>query len=580
MGTAIAVSDVLLALTVGGGLAPGSGATPGNVSSIVVNYAYLDPVALMITLSVSFTPPAGGTFVGCHLWLEIPDQSSGTTTPAVVGSTPVGTSTIAAPWAPIDLGLQSATTSQPWTIQVAFPTKLGLNPAQNIACRLYLASYSNVVDNTLIRNGLSGATPNVAFTLVSEASGSPSAGSNLGPNCGTVLCTVDASQNVSGKLVTPILALMGSVPSNPPSGWGYRLYISYGNADPTNPANLTPVTGVETVAGVVPPPSSSESVTGLYSFVIATPKVVTQATIWALAGISKNGSFTPNTLVPGITNACPITLGTTTGTIDASQVIETSIADYLTTELGVLGITAGGLTGELIAAETITGTLLALTGIITNSAQIGNLLVGDAQIGSCSVSKLLAGTATFTGTAIFENASGPQVAIESTGLTLTGGAYSISITTSSGISISESGGPSLALTSSGLTLSNGSYEAVVSASNIQLTNGSGTLELSSSGITLYGDSSYGISIDTSGNVTFQGLTTASKIEGGIANFSGAVTVGTLGGTNLQLLAGTTTSASAGSESLPSAPAGFLTFYVDVNSGGTGGTEIKVPYYNA
>jgi hypothetical protein len=76
-----------------------------------------------------------------------------------------------------------------------------------------------------------------------------------------------------------------------------------------------------------------------------------------------------------------------------------------------------------------------------------------------------------------------------------------------------------------------------------------------------------------------GLTTASKIDGGIATFSGAITVGTLGGNNYQMAGTTSTSATAGSESLPSAPAGFLIMFVDVNSGGTGGTTVKIPYYN-
>jgi hypothetical protein len=557
----------------GGGL---SSTPPGNVSSITVS-GYIDPIALEISLQVTFTPPSGGTFTGVHIWLDIPDHGDGSTN-VTVGSTPLGNgSTVTGPFNPIDLGVQT-NPAQPWDINLAFPSYLGLDPTKNIPCRLYIASISAVVDNTLVQDGLTNATPNAAFTLVSLASGTPTAGTNVTVNCGTINVQVLANDKSTGKLMTPFVALMGSVPSNPPKGWGYRLYITYGNADPTNPANLTPVTDVQTVAGVVPA-SKTDAVTDvLNSFALQTPTTTTNATIWAIAGLTDaSGKFNPNNVVIGITNACPVTFGSNTGTIDASQAIQSSISAQLTAAEGQLGITPNSLsafflaenaalaniglggilaeylgsgaslsnlgaplsasvlisnasiTGVLIASETITGTLLATSGIITTSAQIGFEVVGDSNIGSLNVSKLQAGTATFTGTAIFENASGPAVTITSSEVEVTSSEGTLAAT-STGVLIGSSGA-NAALTSTGLTLTSGSNTLTVTATNIEISAGSNSMTASSSEITLGSSSQYiqisssgitmitgsslaGVSISTSGAATFEDtLGTSTSING-------------------------------------------------------------------
>lgn len=607
MANTVAISQVGGALAGGGnntGLSSGAGAAPGDVTGLTVNYAFVDPVSLQITISVSFMPPSGGTYAGVHLWLEIPDQSDGTITSMTVGSTAVGTGTLTGPWSPIDLGLRAAATPQPWIISLAWPNNPSLNPNQSVQCRLYAASYSAVVDNTLVRAGQSGATPSVAFTLVSAGS---SAGTATLPgqttvNCGSIICSVLSNQNVSGKLVTPFLGIMGDVPSNPPIGWGYRLYVSYGTADPTNPANLTPVTDVETVAGIIPPPTKSDGVSIQHSFAIATPSSVTNATIWAVPGLTVNGKFTPNAVIPGYTNSCPITFGSSTGVIDASQAMASSISTEISVILGKLGLTPSGVgagflapgaaqtnlgvvsASTIIAASTITGSLLATTGIITTSAQIGTAVIADSNIGSLNVSKLLAGTASFTSTVTFQSSSGPSVAITSSGVSLTGGTYSVSISSSSGISISQSGGPSVSLTGSGLTLTAGSNTAAVTSSNIQLSvsggpaisiSSSGGIQLSTSGglgATLTASLfslAYGVhtvSIDNTGVIETQDTSGNSSVIG-----PGSMTL-TSGATSIQYQSAVASTASAGSASLPAAPAGFLQTRIN-------GTLFKLPYYN-
>src|ERR1035441_6556675 len=161
-----------------------------------------------------------------------------------------------------------------------------------------------MTENVLIQDGLTGNTPNCAFTLVSLASGTPTAATNVTVNCGGIVCQVMPNDNSTGKLLTPVWATMNGVPSKPPAGWGYRLYISYGTMDATLPANLTAVTAVETIAGIIPPPAN-DGISVAHSFSLPTPTATTAATIWAIAGLTVGGKFKPNNVVPGVTNSCP-----------------------------------------------------------------------------------------------------------------------------------------------------------------------------------------------------------------------------------------------------------------------------------
>jgi hypothetical protein len=68
MAKTIAISQV-------GGVIAGGGlpAAPGAPASIAVT-GFIDPVSNTFTLSVNVTPPATlGTFIGCDLFLEIPE---------------------------------------------------------------------------------------------------------------------------------------------------------------------------------------------------------------------------------------------------------------------------------------------------------------------------------------------------------------------------------------------------------------------------------------------------------------------------------------------------------------------------
>ena len=476
---------------VGGKIAGTTGSSstpPGDVSGISAT-GFIDPIAREIFITVDFTPP-GGTWTGVHLYLDIPDHADGANV-AVVGAGGAGQSVGSAvplgPFAPIDLGAQT-NPAQPWNFSTSFPSGLGLDPTVNIAARLYLPSISVTTFNELIQYGQPGASPSVAFTLVSLASGTPTAGTNVTVNCGGITCQDLPPDTSTGKSMTPFVALMGGVPANPPKGWGYRLYLYTGVGVPATVADpaMTPLTDVCTTAGVVPSAKSDLVTSILNSFAIQTPGAPSRPVVYAVAGlVDSSGKFNANAIVPGITNSCLIPLGTSSGTIDAAAAMLASIEAELSLATGKLGLTPGGINAAtFLGATTVTGTLLATSGIITLSAQIGLAVVADANIGSCNVSKLLAGTATFSGTVTFQNSSGPGVVITSTEVQLAGGTYQITLDSSTGISIAKASGPSMALTASAITLTDGSYQVAISSSQIQLTNGTYSLTLSSSQIVL------------------------------------------------------------------------------------------------
>jgi hypothetical protein len=657
IGLAINSGNVAAGATGGGtGIAPGGGAAPGNVSAITVS-GTLDPVALEISLVVTFTPPSdsGDTWTGVHAFLDIPDHGNGSTG-ATVGSSTVGSATVLGPFNPIDLGLQTNPT-QPWYFSCPFPGSLGLNPNTNIPCRLYLASISVVSANALIQYGQTNATPNAAFTLVSLASGSPTAGTNIAPNCGTIECQALSPDTSTGKSMSPFLATMGSVPANPPKGWGYKLYLYTGTGIPTSVSGLTPLTDVCTTAGLVPPAKADLVTDVLNSFAIQTPGSVQQATVYAVAGlVSANGTFTANNIVPAITNSCIIEIGTSTGTIDAAQQELSSLSAEMQVSSGLFGLAPSGVTNEFLgsaAVETINIQNLAVenpqlaslaveatnlaSGSVTNpaigtsavessniqnlavgtaaidygaitQALIANLAVGNAQlqsacienaqlgtavvaygnIASCAVSSLIAGTATFSSTVVFENSSGPAVTITSTEVEVTGGTYTIGVNSSSGISISSSSA-SLDITTS-ISITNGSYSAVFGASSIVLEySGGPNLSLFSSSIYLtattndYVEVTAGTITLVSGGISTTITSSSISVAGGTGgvgcgyvNCTGDITAATyVQAATYYWNASIFTTATAGTATLPSAPAGFMEVLVGTP---LGSTTYKIPLY--
>jgi hypothetical protein len=461
-----------------------TGAAVGSVTTISVT-GIVDPLLGIVTLVISVAPPSDPTFVGCHLYVEIPDQSAGTS--YNLGTTGLG-SAIGGGFAPIDLGVQPFNANQqPWTLTLPLP--VGLNPDLDQPARLYACSYSATVDNPVIQNGQPNASPNQAFTVVSLASGTPTAGENITTVCGTIIGLVLPNDNTTGKLETPILVSVGSVPSTIP-GWVCQLVLVWAGNDPTVVANQQTVGNIFSTAG--PVLGSPDGIPITHSFAVTTPTTIQTATIFALAGlVDSTGKYKWNNLVPAVTPSCIVQVGTLQGTVDASAAMVNTLATYFSTS---------GSTFAIVSLP-------------------------DAVIGTCGINKLIAGTATFNSTVTLQMAAGgPSVVLASTGITLTSGANTTTLTASGGITLANgvqsvnitnaqvkftdgtnifilnptSGSaltgnslsfstPSSSLVANGatITIKSGSNEFIATAAHVVMTDGTNTITLApSSGIVM------------------------------------------------------------------------------------------------
>jgi hypothetical protein len=374
MGKALGISGTGTG-SIGGGSGP---AAPGNVSAITVT-GFIDPISGTFTLIVGVTPPSPlGTFIGVHLYLEIPDQSaSGSFT---VGSSTLGSAPVTGNWNPLDLGdFSYVAAQQPWA--VSGPAPVTVDATKNIACRLYAVSISTNGENQLVRHGAPGETPNQTFTLISLASGSPTAGTNVTAVAGPIVATVEPPVNVGGKLKTPILVDLSTVPNNI-KGWSYRLVVTYGTADPTKTANQFVVSALFTQAGPVPAPA--DGISEPHSFALDTPTSVQQAIVWCQSGlVDSGGNFQANNIVPGITPEFPITYGTTTGTTDATSVMLATINSSMAIISNAFGVAVPGISNANLQALCVASANLASSSV--TATKIANLAVGNAAIANLAV---------------------------------------------------------------------------------------------------------------------------------------------------------------------------------------------------
>jgi hypothetical protein len=385
MAKTIAISQI------GGSIAGGSlPAAPGAPASIAVS-GFIDPVTNAFTLSVNVTPPATlGTFVGCHLYLEIPDQSAGTK--FTIGTSTIGDgSTTTGAWFYLDLGKFPFSESEPWT--VTGPAPATLNAAQDIPCRLYANPYSSIEEPPLVQANQASPSPNQTFTMVSLASGSPTAGTAVTAVSGPIVATVLSPVNVGGKLRTPVLVDVSSVPNNIP-GWAYALVVTYGTADPTVASNLFVASTVQSQAGPVQPLTDGISVP--HSFSLDTPTSMMTAIVWCVSGLlGSNNSFTPNPIVPGITPSWPITYGTTTGTTDASSVMLATIEASMAVVNGLFGVAVAGITNPLLgsgAVATINVQALAITNPLLASLCVQAANLANSSVTATAIANLAVGT--------------------------------------------------------------------------------------------------------------------------------------------------------------------------------------------
>jgi len=404
----------------------GAPVPPGNPSGITVTGFINSVDAFTLTVSMTIPTDPGDTFVGAHLYLEIPDQSA--TANFTVGINTVGDgSTTTGPWSVIDLGKFPFSESQPWNVTGSAPANI--NPNQNIPCRLYCNPYSVSYEAPLVEANQTGASPNVAFILDSLTSGSPTSGTNVTTLTGgdgtliAIVATALSPVNVSGKLETPFIVDVSDTPANTP-GWVAQLVLTVGTSDPTQVANQQVVGSLITQAGpVYAAPGDGISVP--HSFALDTPTAITTATIWLQAGLkSSKGTYSWNNIVPGITPSFMVTYGSTVGTTDATAIMTATIDASMAVVNKLFGVAAAGITNPLMgsgAVATINIQALAVTNPLLASLCVQAANLDSGSVTSTAIAALAVGTgaiqtAAIT-TALIANAAVSNAKIQSATIT-------------------------------------------------------------------------------------------------------------------------------------------------------------------
>lgn len=412
----------------GGGTVGGTVVTPGGgsgatapddfvISSVAydwrtqridgrVGLIHMDP---SLRLSIKVTPPSPlGECKGGHVWLEIPDQSTATAM-RMDGTTPMdGTAVMAGQWSPIDAGkFPYVDVEQPWILEL--PPSVSIRAATDI--RVYVASYSDQVDNPLVRAGETGATPSTVVTVQPYSAPKPQSGSNvtelLVPS---ISASVGDAVSVAGKLRRPIsveVDLTG-LTTPLPDNWAYQL-VGYVNGDITGNPVLS--SGYFSHEGLVE--AGPDGIETPHTFGPEEPTTSTSITIYAVAGLliqrrpgqdqTARQDFKRNNIVPGITASASVTIGTTTGVIDPTEQMQAKLAatvEVLNGLFGVaeLGISEGYLASLAVSTAKIQSAAVSLAKMATLSVDTAQLV--DLSVATQKINNLAVGTAKLDSAAV------------------------------------------------------------------------------------------------------------------------------------------------------------------------------------
>jgi hypothetical protein len=385
------------------GAAPGGAAKPGS-STITSVVGTIDPSSLEITLVVTVTP-GSGAYAGDDLWVEIPDLSA--EAGFTVGSTPIGTAPITGPFNPISLGRWTYN-GQPWTITLKAPRTI--TAAVAIPARMYNISFSAsgpAASTTLTRATTpTTATPNFAFTIEPEGTGGPTSGTSVTALCGPFTVSALAPVNVGGKLESPILCTVASVPPNI-AGWCCQFYVTYGNADATQAANQFPVGPIFDTSGT--PTATGDGISTVHTFELATPTTLESITIWAVSGLRQayarvvNGVVPMprwNQIVPGITPCVQVTFGSTTGTLGGDALMWATLASALTNAMGVLNIATLGIAQSQLGNQIVAAVNMATNSITSSNGALASAAVVGSNVANSTLTSSNYGSASVTNPAL------------------------------------------------------------------------------------------------------------------------------------------------------------------------------------
>ncbi len=227
-----------------------------------------------------------------------------------------------------------------------------------------------------------------------------------------------------------------------------------------------------------------------------------------------------DSIVPGVTPTIAVTMGTTGGTFDSSN---------------LLGTASVGSGNNFVAQYVMSGaTKIGFLGSDSVSGYVG------AWFNQCKIGGSGPANAPF-----YTDASG-NVFLNGT---LGGGSVSIT----GGTFTLTDGGVTTTINSGGFEVTNGSASFQVTSTQVQFTGSNGNVEIAATGV---------LSVSQTGPLN------TTTISGGTMTVDTELTVG-----NVSVWYGPYSSATAGTASLPASPAGFIGIEVS-------GTLYKIPYYAA
>ena len=153
--TTVATKKGISTSSLGGGVGVTGASTINNATLGTPTYVNNGDGTVSVTLPWT-APAVPGEFIGIHVYVEDPDQSSGNKGTNLTGSTTFGGNPdMSGTWQPADLGKFTSS-----------PAVFNLNQQTNSrTIRIYGVSYSTSIENDLVRYGATGASPSTTLLI-------------------------------------------------------------------------------------------------------------------------------------------------------------------------------------------------------------------------------------------------------------------------------------------------------------------------------------------------------------------------------------------------------------------------------
>lgn len=460
---------------------------------------------------------------GIHLFAEEPDQSA-TGTFMLDSSVLDGSDQTHGDWKPIDVGRSTE----------ALAVFGGLKAVEKqIDCRIYAVAYSEQAENKLVRYGQTGATTNFVVTVQPQMDSTP--GREYAEIVTGFSVVKQDYQDAAVKRHRLICNFVLPTRRKPNKVWIAIQREDWNNGQPI-------WLGIITASGQE---VSVQAPTRLLDF-----------KVWAVSASDPHDTDDPNddfvnSIVPGVTPMQTVALGSTTGTVDARQFLAESIASHLGVHSGVFGVLPNQITNDLVAAAAID--TVNLVDAAVGNTKIASFAVDAAKIANAAIQNAHLDRATANKIAIV-NADIVSLAANK----ITAGTLAAGVIYAGTINANQVNAGTL--TGVNLSIVNGAQSILINETDF--------VKITDTGLSAY------TQIRATQIEVRQSNNSAAGILGTTGPFSslGALTLVSAAGVELHIYSAVASTASAGSASLPSAPAGFI-------SASWNGSTIKIPYYN-